>query len=408
MGCGASSVKNVLEPGPGLETEEPTRHDVLGKETCGDSSRCLAFSHCGGTLTKAQKLGSTDAKEVSQGGTREEGTGLEGLTTSELGRLRPCDTSRPSDKQRQEWDSRRVTPPEVLWQFFLVHLADPGSEDEVPHAPERPLQLNELQCASAQSMAQHEGCTASSRSCPRPLESDLSQARSSELARGPEVCSWKCGENEGIPRCLASRLRRHNLSTVDDEFQIRLDDLRASAASDSRLADVQALLAVRPAVRTRPPASHVSMESGLLPAEAHSADFLTLSPTPVCKREHECCKSLATDSIEHGWRSPLKETKDEVNTPNHGVGSCARDQAPRASADCIWPSPFGPVAQKSGSPGGIGEGLRDWQGEQGCSSRTASSEESLTDKVGVAQLQTQPHLNMTRRSTATRHPMGPR
>jgi hypothetical protein len=151
------------------------------------------------------------------------------------------------------------------------------------------------------------------------------------------------------------------------------------------------------------------MESGLLPAEAQTADFLTLSPpTPACKREHGCCKSLATDSIEQGWRTPLKETKDEVNTPNHGAGSCARDQASRASANCTWPSPFGPVAAMSGSPEGIGEGLRDWQGEQGGSSRTASSDESLTDNVELAKLQNQPDLNLTRRSTAIRHPKGPR
>ena len=62
-----------------------------------------------------------------------------------------------------------------------------------------------------------------------------------------DLFSWKCNANEGLPRCLAFRLSQ-NLAASSETFdlysgfQIDTNDLRALAAADARLGEIQMLL----------------------------------------------------------------------------------------------------------------------------------------------------------------------
>ena len=73
-----------------------------------------------------------------------------------------------------------------------------------------------------------------SRGNPRPLYNS-------------DLFSWKCNANEGLPRCLAFRLSQ-NLAASSEKFnlysgfQIDTNDLRALAAADARLGEIQMLL----------------------------------------------------------------------------------------------------------------------------------------------------------------------
>ena len=217
------------------------------------------------------------------------------------------------------------------------------------------------------------------------------------------MCSWQCRANECIPRCLASRLRRHKLLCADDEFQIRLDDLRASAASDARLADVQAILAAQPALRNRPSAQDnqdVSIESNLPPAAAaQQADILTRLQ-PSAYNHGSRSGETGACSIEQGWRT-LPE-----DGARHSSDICMIDHAAYAREVFACPSPSGPAAQMSGSPGGKDPGLSEWQDADAASSSTAASSDRIHTEQAVDE-SWRSNATTIRRSTASRHPKGP-
>jgi len=72
-----------------------------------------------------------------------------------------------------------------------------------------------------------------SRGNPRPLYNS-------------DLFSWKCNASEGLPRCLAFRLSQNLASSENfnlySGFQIDTNDLRALAAADARLGEIQMLL----------------------------------------------------------------------------------------------------------------------------------------------------------------------
>jgi len=83
---------------------------------------------------------------------------------------------------------------------------------------------------------------------PKPLTPNLTYSRGNpKPLYDSDLFSWKCNANEGLPRCLAFRLSQ-NLAASSETFdlysgfQIDTNDLRALAAADARLGEIQMLL----------------------------------------------------------------------------------------------------------------------------------------------------------------------
>jgi hypothetical protein len=73
-----------------------------------------------------------------------------------------------------------------------------------------------------------------------------------------DLFSWKCNANEGLPRCLAFRLSQTLAASSENfdvysGFQIDANDIRALAATDARLGEIQMLL--------RSSTAHISQDS---------------------------------------------------------------------------------------------------------------------------------------------------
>jgi hypothetical protein len=83
---------------------------------------------------------------------------------------------------------------------------------------------------------------------PKPHTPNLTYSRGNpKPLYDSDLFSWKCNANEGLPRCLAFRLSQ-NLAASSETFnlysgfQIDTNDLRALAAADARLGEIQMLL----------------------------------------------------------------------------------------------------------------------------------------------------------------------
>ena len=281
MGCGASSARTVLEPrifaSPKKTGAQPTDIDPGPRGTSSSSwasglnaDLSAAGAHVMGTWSGA-RLQSADANTCSP----------------------QCDVLVPVSRR---CDDKLVAAPEVLWAFF---------SGEVPASCE--IERSSL---GAQCPDEHQAA------CDQPAAHScgevLHQARDGLLQAGVSakwpIASGLCAEGECIPWCLATRLRRHHLSRANDEFQIMLDDLRAAAAADSRLAELQALLS----------------SVNCLPASRRSHNVLPGQHSPA---------KIQTDTIDHGWRALSNPPIDSLRSPTaRGSWVCSLPHHPLRGA----------------------------------------------------------------------------
>ena len=90
--------------------------------------------------------------------------------------------------------------------------------------------------------------------CSSPLELADSEAKSKAScahAHPRLACASTCGENEGLPSCLA--MRHGTLARNNKDFQIRTDSILSLTMTDERLQDIVRDLADRPISSPRTP-----------------------------------------------------------------------------------------------------------------------------------------------------------
>jgi hypothetical protein len=379
MGCGASSAQTVLETHIVAPAASDREGDVGkpaplgGDETTGCRGLIRLRSPVAGPRKERVQPMHT-AKDPDQRGTscssRASDADLSAAGTSNCSLGLSADTM-ACDLQHDVMvpasricNENLVTPPEVLWEFFSGEVLASCETEHSSLTAECP---NGHWAACGQPAAHCRGA--------------LLPERCDGLIHAGNSANWPmdtgmCGDDECIPWCLATRLRRHQHSCPNDEFQIMLSDLRAAAAADARLAELQDLLC--------------SMRC--LPASRPSQGHLKGQQSPA---------QIQMDSIDHGWRDLGTPPLDVMRNRECSAASALSER--RGDECSASSSPLGPIAQLVGSPAGKLVESECWG--DGSSDGCQKAAGPCTVRASWVE---EPSASSARRAMPLNHPPGPR